>query len=284
MLNRIRRLLFEWSRAFKASSIESRFVRRAPRPQNVADIFRGNWASRLPISGLVSGESELFDDDRIRWFINACQGVRGRRVLELGPLEGGHSWMLDRAGASSVVAVESNSQAWLKCVAAKELLGMSAVQFLLGDFMEYLRDPGPEFDACLACGVLYHLRDPHLLFPLLRERCTGPVMIWTAIWTPDIPKRHKLLSLRFTTKRSVVLPTGRHIVLHRHEYGPTSIMSRFWGGNAPYSEWMSREDIAAAAGAAGYKVSETAFDDPDHRNAPSIAFMLVPTAGYNGFP
>ena len=276
MLAHGRRLLFEWSRSLRAGTLASRFVRRAPQAQDVVDLFHDSWASRLPIAGVKSGESGLFDDDRIRWFIKGCEGVQGRTILELGPLEGGHSWMLDRAGAARVLAVESNAQAWLKCVSVKELIGMPSVQFLLGDFMEYLREPGPQFDACLACGVLYHLRDPHLLFPLLRRRCTGPVMIWTAIWTPDIAKRHKLLALRFTTQRTVVLPSGRHIVLHRHEYGPTSVMSRFWGGNGSYSEWMSREDIASAAEAAGYRVAETAFDHPDHTNSPSMAFMLVP--------
>lgn len=273
-----RHLLWRWTRAFGAKSRASKFVTGAPRLQDVVDLFPGGWASRLPLEGVVSGESELFEDERVRWFIQSCQGLQGRRILELGPLEGGHSWMLDRAGAREVVAVESNTQAWLKCVAAKELLGMPSVQFKLGDFMAYLREPGSPFDACLACGVLYHLRDPHLLFELLRQRCSGPVMIWTALWTPEIARRHPMLALRFTGQREVALANGKRIQLYRHEYGVTPITRRFWGGNQAYSEWMSRDGVILAAEAAGYRVSETAFDDQDHRHAPSFALMLVPAA------
>ena len=46
-------------------------------------------------------------------------GVDGRRVLELGPLEGGHSYMLQRAGAARVLAIEANTRAFLKFYAIR---------------------------------------------------------------------------------------------------------------------------------------------------------------------
>jgi hypothetical protein len=251
-------------------------VQGDPTPQKAIDIFSGNWASRLPIINTNSGKSELFNDDRIRWFLDRIGGVRGKSIVELGPLEGGHTYMLDRAGAKSVVAIESNANAWLKCLVAKELIGINSAHFLLGDFMDYLRTPGPQFDACIACGVLYHLKDPHTLFPLLRARCSGPVFIWSAIWSEQIQQKNKRLHLRFSTSREVVLPTGKVIELHRHEYGLSSLFSGFWGGNSSYSEWMSREGIMSSAEAGGYIVKEIVFDDPDHQNSPAIAFLLQP--------
>ena len=105
-------------------------------------------------------------------------------------------------------------------------------------------------------------------------------MIWTAIWTPEISRRHPLLALRFTGQREVALADGKQIMLYRHEYGATSITRRFWGGNRAYSEWMSREGLVLAAEAAGYRVSEVAFDEPGHRNAPSLAMLLVPAGSF----
>ena len=53
-------------------------------------------------------------------------------MLELGPLEGAHTYMLDRAGASEVVAIEGNTRAFLKCLITKELLSMPSARFLVG--------------------------------------------------------------------------------------------------------------------------------------------------------
>ena len=66
-------------------------------------------------------------------FLAEIGGVTEKTILELGPLEGGHSYMLDRAGAAQVVAIEGNARAYLKCLIVKELLGLPRVQFLCGD-------------------------------------------------------------------------------------------------------------------------------------------------------
>ncbi len=120
------------------TAVPDHFVTSAPSPRHMVSLFEGGWASELPIPGVKSGASSLFDDDRIHWFLKSISGVRNARVLELGPLEGGHSCMLEQAGARQVVAGESNGRAWLKCLAVKETLGLSKVHFLLGDFVRYL--------------------------------------------------------------------------------------------------------------------------------------------------
>ncbi|MEI2655533.1 MAG: class I SAM-dependent methyltransferase [Microthrixaceae bacterium] len=74
------------------------------------DVFAGEWTSTLPAEADVqAGAVPLFADPRITWLIDHVGGVDGFRVLELGPLEGGHSAMLHQAGAS-VVAIESNTR------------------------------------------------------------------------------------------------------------------------------------------------------------------------------
>src|SRR5262245_46615088 len=99
------------------------YVRTAPDPQNALDIFREEWASKLPppLDRCQAGPHLLFDDARIRWLDKEAGGVQGRTALELGPLEGGHAYMLEQLGASDVTAVEGNTRAFLKCLVVKEL-------------------------------------------------------------------------------------------------------------------------------------------------------------------
>ena len=59
-----------------------------------------------------------------------------------------------------MTAIEANTRAYLKCLIAKELLDMSRLGFLLGDFMEYLRGDPDHVDVCFASGVLYHVPNP----------------------------------------------------------------------------------------------------------------------------
>jgi hypothetical protein len=87
-------------------SILASYVRGAPDPQHALDAFAGEWLCRLPppFAELRAGSIEAFQDARISQWIAAIGGIAGRSVLELGPLEGGHSYMLEQAGAARIVA------------------------------------------------------------------------------------------------------------------------------------------------------------------------------------
>ncbi|MFM7747332.1 MAG: class I SAM-dependent methyltransferase, partial [Bacteroidota bacterium] len=94
--------------AAPAGGILDAYCMQPPGRQQVLDIFRGEWSSAMPAgSGLQTqpGHAPLFEDDRVKWAVAQAGGVRGKRILEIGPLEGGHSMMLEQAGAAEVVAV-----------------------------------------------------------------------------------------------------------------------------------------------------------------------------------
>ncbi|MBC8104440.1 MAG: class I SAM-dependent methyltransferase, partial [Cytophagales bacterium] len=136
------------------------YAKGVPGDQTALDIFKEEWSSRFPEERAdirSGGESPLFDDPRVAWAIEQIGGISGKTVLELGPLEGGHTYQFDRAGAASIVAVEANTRGYLKCLIAKEVLGMPSAHFLCGDFVEYLRVNQMHYDLCFASGVLYHM-------------------------------------------------------------------------------------------------------------------------------
>lgn len=269
MIFAIRRKLAIAFRSWQAGGFPSHFVTTAPDVQSAVDIFKGEWASKIPVKGIESGSAPLFADERLVNLFGS-EGIEGKDVLELGPLEGGHSYMLDAKGAHSVVAVEANARAFLKCLLVKEILGLKSVKFLLGDIYEYLKTDSKTYDLVLSFGVLYHLRDPQKMFELLgpRVKTGGRLFLWTHFWRETIESECITLKGHFTAIREAKLPDGKSVTLHRHEYGSSIFNKGFFGGNAPYSEWMTRQGILDAAKVNGF-VPEID-NDLNHDNGPSL--------------
>jgi hypothetical protein len=257
------------------SSATDQYVTSAPSPQHALDIFKGEWASRLPapFDRCEAGALPLFGDPRLQWGIDRLGGVAGRRVIELGPLEGGHTWMLEQLGAAHITAVEASTRAFLKCLTVKELTGMERATFLCGDSVAYLRDTRERFDVAIASGILYHLVNPVELIALLADRCDR-LYLWTAYYDEaQIAKRPKLAA-RFRGSSQATHAGFAH-ALYQYRYQTALFLPGFSGGSAPHSHWLTRDTILAACRHFGFTGIETAFEEPDHVNGP--AFALVAT-------
>jgi len=251
------------------------YVTTAPSPQQALDIFKGEWTSRLPapLDGCKAGDLPLFGDPRIQWAVDRFGGVADRRVIELGPLEGGHSWMLEQLGAAHVTAVEASTRAFLKCLTVKELTGLRRVSFLCGDSVAYLRDLAADqrFDVGIASGILYHLVNPIELIALLAARCDR-VFLWTAYYDETRIRQRPKLAARFQGSVSATHAGFAH-TLYRHRYRTALFMPGFSGGSARYSHWLTRDTILAACRHVGLTEIETAFEEPDHPNGPAFALV-----------
>ena len=102
-----------------------------PSHQAAVNLFAGKWASDLSKVAQVvgTGSADLFvEDPRPGMAAKALGDTSGRlngmSILELGPLEAGHSYQLEHLGAASILGVEANAEAYLKCLVVKEILGM----------------------------------------------------------------------------------------------------------------------------------------------------------------
>lgn len=246
---------------------------QAPHPQNILDLFKGEWVSKFPqpYDHLVAGKSELFDDSRLDWVIDLVGDIKGKNILELGPLEGGHAYTLQKYGAS-IISIEANPRAYLKCLAVKQVLNLDRVQFLYGDFAKYLNGKVPSFDLCVACGILYHMRNPMELIAKI-AKCSPKIFMWTHYYDPVICRKHPALKNNINEQTSCDYEGFKH-TLFKHRYGPKRT-KKFFGGPAAYSQWLTREDILEGCKHFGFtniQISKK-HDTPHHVNGPSFAFL-----------
>lgn len=249
-----------------------RYVMRLPADQNVLDLFDGEWSSQMPEgSGLHAkpGPAGLFNDARITWAEQEFGGFRDKKVLELGPLEAGHSYMLQRAGAASVVAVEANSRAFLKCLCIKELFALDRVHFKLGDFMSFLEHNTDRFDVTIASGVLYHMSDPVRFLDLL-SKSSERILLWTHYFDQTIISANKVLAGRFA-KAATATYEGFEYQYWSQAYKQALNWAGFCGGPEASCKWLTRSTILEFLERAGFRNLKVNFEHPTHPNGPALA-------------
>jgi hypothetical protein len=252
--------------------VEPALVTAAPSLQNALDAFKGEWISAPPPSrpGLVAGQMPLFEDPRVAWALDRVGGVSDWRVLELGPLEGGHSYMLQERGAREVIAIEGNRRCFLKCLVMKEVADLRVVRFLLGNFVEFLRGAEERFDLCLAAGVLYHMAQPleliHLAAPV-----SDRLYIWTHYYDPE--RTPASASGPHFSGASELSYGSFTCTGHRYEYYTGSRAARYAGGLLTHSHWLSRDDLLRCLAHVGYSEVEIAFEELEHVHGPCLALV-----------
>jgi Methyltransferase domain len=254
-------------------NILDQYVKTAPDHQTILDIFKGEWSSAMPAElgpDLKAGAVTLFDDPRITWAEQALGGFAGARVLELGPLEGGHSYMLQKAGAREVIAVEANTRAFLKCLCLKELCDLNRVHYLLGDFVSYLRQDTSHYDAVIGSGVLYHMEQPVELLELI-AKVTGKLMMWTHYYDQDVLERNRQMAHKFSPLRTFE-HAGVTYEYSTQSYKDALSWAGFNGGAQSTSKWLSRDSLMRALKEFGFTKITLNFDDPGHQNGPALAF------------
>ena len=214
-----------------------KFEHRKPSEQNAVDVFAGHWDSDLAplIPGVQAGNSALFYADSRPAQAAQALGQNGRLdgmdILELGPLEGAHSFAMERLGAASILSIEANVEAFLKCLIIKEILNLKYVRFMLGDVMEFLKENKKIFDIIFCSGILYHMEDPVQMIKYI-SNFTDKCFVWTHYFDPA----------HYPGPTRTPYPHHDGYILHQLEY-PDMDYEKFWGGNRPIASWLNKDDI-----------------------------------------
>ena len=260
----------------KKPNILDSYIHSCPSYQNILDIFSGEWALKIPSEAhLVTepGFAGLFEDPRISWISEVFGSLEGKKVLELGPLEGGHSYMLNKMGVARVDAVESNTRAFLKCLCIKEIFDLQNVKFMLGDFNAFLEEEDKKYDLIVASGVLYHMIDPIQLLRLI-AKTTDKVMIWTHYYDSSIISSNKILAKNFSKPHKFSLDRIS-VELAEQSYNEALGWQGFCRGSKPTSKWLTRLSILNLLEGLGFSDLNIGFENKNHPNGPSFAICAA---------
>ena len=241
------------------------YVTGAPCAQNAIDALPG-WNHALPPdAGAVAGTGFFFHDGRILWAIEQFGALHGKSVLEIGPLEASHTWLIEQYGPAQLHAVEANKLSFLRCLVVKELLQLRVARFFLGDCQGWLEECSQRYDFIIASGVLYHMQDPVRLIELMAGR-TDSLFLWThyadeAQMPPGDPRRSAFIGAMETEIRH-----GVAVRSHRRSYHGAWVDKSFCGGIHDMHRWLERDDIVAL----GFDDVRIWGEQPDHPNGPAF--------------
>ena len=138
------------------------------------------WITKFHIDGKdYGGHFDALNDARIAQFFEIFPDVKN--VIELGSLEGGHSFALaQNAGVERVLAIEGREKNIEKARLVQKILDDKKVEFMQGDLEKLNFESFGRFDAVFCSGLLYHLPKPWELIPKL-ARISPNIFIWTQI-------------------------------------------------------------------------------------------------------
>ncbi len=147
---------------------------------NLSEEFesKGPWITKFVIDGeSYGGDFDAMNDVRVEQFFECFPN--SKRILELGSLEGGHSFALARNPlVEEVIAVELRDQNVSRAKFVQQVLGDRKVKFVHADVLEYDFAEQGEFDAIFCSGLLYHLREPWKLIEKI-GKATANTFLWT---------------------------------------------------------------------------------------------------------
>lgn len=255
----------------------TRYERGTPDQQRAFDLFAGRWSSWIPTVS-NTGNVPLFADHRIEWLVGELGDVSGWDVLDLGSLEGGHTWMLEQRGAR-VTAIEANVGAFLRCLVVKNQLDLRA-RFVLGD----ITNPDTDFgrrDLVIASGIFYHLLDPIEVVTRIASS-TERLFIWTQYFDKDLDRWSVDPAWLATSPWDPDHPIVTDVEGHPIELVPFHYQERratFSGGAEPTAYWFVRDDLLTLLGVLGFDDVQVTMDEPDAPNGPAFCVLAQRTAG-----
>ena len=254
-----------------------------PSAQTQVDVFGGQWAFELPLEGVITGVGKGFANPHpvVHMAEQIFGSLEGMSCLELGPFEGEISYALHHSGAQ-VTSIEVRRLNFLKCLVVKNVLDLSRVTFGIGDFMKHLEEPGPQYDICIASGVLYHMREPVRLIELLSKRCKR-ILIGTNYIAPqifdlaNIPDSSGLSPVGCTfpdPEGELFEHGGLTVRQYRMVYPFDPDIHAIYGAGGPemFSNMLTDVDILRAVEHFGFRVVGEVKNDPNADRGPNLYF------------
>lgn len=243
-----------------------------PTHQSAIDALSGWNCTFPPELNLNAGNLPLYADDRIDWALRTFGSIEGKTVLEVGPLEGMHTYMLHYHGAARIDAIEANRLCFLRCLVTKQILKIDNASFMLGDIQSWLTEREEVYDLTIASGVLYHMADPAEFLRLLAKR-SNAVFIWTHFVLEEAMPEGDVRWLPFSGKVETKSVDGIPVRYYERSYHHANTNASFCGGMKDRHFWMHRDDILMLLREFGFDDVVIRDEDLNHPGGPSFSLL-----------
>jgi hypothetical protein len=191
---------------------------------------------------MFGGDRDAVNDYRIRKLNELCD-LEGKRILELGPLEGGHTLAMSKLGPREIVAVEGRPENFIKCAIIKTLYDLNNTRFVLDDLRSATLEKLGRFDICVCLGVLYHLPNPYRVLQAI-SAVADRVYIWTQHSSDSYPEGDMIkIELEGFVGNAKRASEGKYY---------SEVLSKSQAGLQERSVWFSLNDLVAAVHDAGF--------------------------------
>ncbi|MDP9003725.1 MAG: class I SAM-dependent methyltransferase [Verrucomicrobiota bacterium] len=207
------------------------------------------WVFQFRIDGADYGGSiSAVGDPRMEHFLRFAP--EAKTILELGSLEGAHSFILaERPGTKRVLALEGREVNLRKARFVQELLRIRNAEFVQANLEHHDLAAFGKFDAVFCSGLIYHLPEPWKLIAQL-PAIAPKLFIWTH-YAADSEAHPISGALR-----------GK---IH-HEGGAAEPLS----GMSPTATWLTLKSLITVLTTSGYRSVQVMQNDPMHANGPAV--------------
>lgn len=224
---------------------DSRWWDLLPFTTHRIELVDGLWTSEKGVMAEI--------DLRVRAVVEACGGsLAGKRLVDLGCLEGGFTIAFARLGAAEAVGIEARSISHRRCELARRLSGLPNARFVHGDVKEELARSPEGFDVVFAAGILYHVADPWTLLRAMSDVCRGVALVDTHVSNAAAPSHSCSPAL---VERSVgrAIWRGRTFGEYPEASDSQSREKMIWSAwSDSVSFWPLEEDLVAMMRDAGF--------------------------------
>ncbi len=178
-------------------------------------------------------------------------GLAGRRIVDLGCLEGGYAVEFARLGMDSL-GIEARASNFSNCELVQKGLSLPNLKFARDDVWN-IANYGT-FEAVFCCGLLYHLERPADFVKLLSTLCSKVLIINTHYATEE---RNEKFPLSEIVEQDGI--KGRWF--HEYEPGTQDLEAYKWTAWSNHrSFWPLREYIPQMVKDAGFDLIFEQFD------------------------
>ncbi len=207
------------------------------------------WIFKFRIDGAdYGGAISAAGDPRVDQFFQLAPAAE--TILELGSLEGAHTFMLaERRGVRRVLALEGRELNLRKAKFVQTLLHAQKVEFAQANLEKSDLSAFGKFDAIFCSGLIYHLPEPWKLIEQL-PAIAPKLFIWTHYATES---------------EAQILPDGRRGKIH-FEGGQEEPLS----GLSSTATWLTLGSLITSLSESGYESVHVNHNDPTHTNGPAV--------------